>query len=570
MRRAALYNGGAVGSPKPFWTFRHKLCAVLAALFALLVVWTTLIDETPIVDDQGLPVPTLAVNKDVSGAMIARLPPNGLTRHLVLDVTISEAAARLEVTSGDNPKPQSLDADNRFCSALSTSQLSCHIPIAQKADADIVVRLAPSGSDELHVSALDFRVMRSIRTAPFSADILRWVAICAVLALPVVWLLHHHLAASQWVLVSLSVACLFALQPTFTTLLLGFLLAMYGAGRGMQLKRTRQRAMLAYVVAAAVAFLFIFKYGPDLVYGIFSVPLGLFVFPIGLSYFVIRLIDVQLRWYRQELPDLGVREYLCYQLFLPTVPAGPIETIDQFRARRLLRIRTDDIAYGFGRIVIGLLKELIVADWLLAGLLYDPEQGYYLRAVLDPLATAPSVALIFGLLVFLYAYIDFSSYSDIAIGAGRLFGYQIRENFDWPILARNLSEFWRRWHMSLSGWCMRNLYFQMLLITRSTYLPLFATMIVIGLWHNFTLGWFLWGLHHASALALLDWWANKRRRAPNRRVLARATRPLSTIATMYYISVGYSFVGAHDFATALSLYTKAWAAPVHWLIAGSP
>jgi alginate O-acetyltransferase complex protein AlgI len=385
------------------------------------------------------------------------------------------------------------------------------------------------------------------------------------LTLPVVWLLHRHLAASQWFLVGLSALCLFVLQPAFTVLLLGFLLAMYAAGRSMQLRQTRQRAMLAYVVAAAVAILFIFKYGSDLVYGIFSVPLGVFVFPLGLSYFVIRLIDIQLRWYRQELPDVGVREYLCYQLFLPTIPAGPIETIDQFRARRLLRISAEDIAYGVGRIVIGLLKKVIVAEWLIAALLYDPEQGYYVRAALDPLATAPSVALMFGLLVFAYAYMDFSSYSDIAIGAGRLYGYQIRENFDWPILARNLSEFWRRWHMSLSGWCMRNLYFQMLLITRSTYLPLFATMIAIGLWHNFTLGWFLWGLHHACALALLDWWANKRRRAPKRPILARATRPLSTIATVYYIGAGYSFVGAHDFATAFSLYIKSWIAPVHWL-----
>jgi alginate O-acetyltransferase complex protein AlgI len=341
---------------------------------------------------------------------------------------------------------------------------------------------------------------------------------------------------------------------------------MYFIGRMRSTVESRRRRFLLAQIATAVFFLFILKYGPDIYYGIFSIPLGSVIFPLGLSYFVIRLIDVQLRLHRGELRDVRFREYLCYQLFLPTIPAGPIETIDEFRKKRLDRIRADDIAYGLARILIGLAKKLLVADWIIAGALYDPDKGYYFAAALDPSTATATTSLVYVALTFFYAYVDFSAYSDIAIGASRLFGYRIRENFNWPLLSRNLQDFWRRWHMSLAGWCMRNLYFQMLLVTRSSYLPLLVTMIAIGLWHNFTLGWFLWGLHHACALIFLDWWTSKSRKRRNSQWRDALSRPFSTLFTVYYVSVGYAFVGAHDFPTAVTLYGRAAVAPVEWLL----
>ena len=530
---------------------------LLAALLLYLAAWTALVNETPLVGAPGA--------SHSLGATTVRLTSNGSVRHLALDLRVSGSAARLILRGSTSDFPEPLDGNTRFCRwIVETAAFDCHLPVVQGAQ-DITVTVEPVGDVAIAVDRLDFRVIRSIRTAPYSNGLLVWLGVALLGALPIAWLLHRRLAASQWFMIALSTGFLLALEPVFTAIVLGFLIAMFRTGEALQRASTDRRRMLVALLLGAVLFLFIFKYGSDIFYGIFSVPLGAYLFPLGLSYFVIRLIDTQLRWYRKELRDVGIREYLYYQLFLPTLLAGPIETIDDFRSKRLTHIGRDDVAYGVGRIVIGIAKKLVIAEWLIASALYDPEKGYYSTATLDPAAATPTTTLIFGALVFAYAYVDFSAYSDIAIGAGRLFGHRIRENFDWPILARNLREFWRRWHMSLSGWCMRNLYFQMLLVTRSTYLPLVATMAAIGLWHDFTLGWMFWGFHHACALCFLHWASERTRHMPKGMWAARLSAPISTMLTMGYVSIGYSFVGARDFSTAMALYLKAWSAPFYWI-----
>lgn len=527
-------------------------------MFACLVAWTALINETPLVRS-----PSVATH--AGGATSVRLVSNGSVRHLALDLAVSGAAVRLRLHGAPSDFPEPLDGSARFCHwRVVGAAFACHLPVVQGAQ-DITVTVEPAAGAAIAVDHLDFRVLRSARATSNADGLLLWLGVAILAALPIAWRLHRRLAISQWFLIALSVGFLVALEPGFTAILLCFLVAMYQAGQALQSAADNRRPLLIALLLAAVMFLFVFKYGPDVFYGIFSIPLGAYLFPLGLSYFVIRLIDTQLRWYRKELRGVGIREYLCYQLFLPTLLAGPIETIDDFRSKRLTQIDRDDIAYGVARIIIGIGKKLVVAEWLIGGALFDPEQGSYATAALEPSAATPTSALIFGALMFAYAYVDFSAYTDIAIGASRLFGYRIRENFDWPILARNLREFWRRWHMSLSGWCMRNLYFQLLLVTRSTYLPLLVTMVAIGLWHDFTLGWFLWGLHHAFALCFLHWLSNRAPRVPSESWLVRLTAPVSTVVTMGYISIGYSFVVVHDFATAATLYLRAWAAPLYWL-----
>jgi alginate O-acetyltransferase complex protein AlgI len=543
---------------RPSSALSTKLGLFLAALFLCLAAWTALVNETPVVSLPG-------VARHSLGATTVRLTSNGYLRHLALELAVSGPAVRLRLQGSASSFPEPLDGNTRFCRwIVETTAFTCHLPVVQGAQ-DITVAVEPVGDAAIAVNRLDFRVLRSIRTAPYSNGLLVGLGVVLLGALPIAWLLQPRLAASQWFMIALSTGFLLALEPAFTVIVLGFLVAMYQAGQTLQGAAIQRRRMLIVLLLGAVLFLFVFKYGPDIFYGIFSVPLGAYLFPLGLSYFVIRLIDTQLRWYRKELRDVGIREYLCYQLFLPTLLAGPIETINDFRSKRLTRIGRDDFAYGAGRIVIGIAKKLVIAEWLIASALYDADKGYYFAATLDPSATTPTTALIFVALVFAYAYVDFSAYSDIAIGAGRLFGHRIRENFDWPILARNLREFWRRWHMSLSGWCMNNLYFQLLLVTRSTYLPLLATMVAIGLWHDFTLGWLLWGIHHACALCFLHWASERTRRVPKYTWPVRLTGPISTVLTMGYISIGYSFVAAHDFSTATALYLKAWIAPLYWI-----
>lgn len=156
----------------------------------------------------------------------------------------------------------------------------------------------------------------------------------------------------------------------------------------------------------------------------------------------------------------------------------------------------------------------------------------------------------------IYAYLDFSAYSDIAIGTSRMLGYRICENFNFPILASNIREYWKRWHMSLSNWAFRNIYFPTLVQTRNSYLPLFLTMLVIGLWHAFSLSWFAWAVHHAAGMSIV---AVFQKRYPaisrnNNRVL----HVICVAATVIYASMGFVFVYLDDFSVAVQLYANYW------------
>jgi alginate O-acetyltransferase complex protein AlgI len=107
---------------------------------------------------------------------------------------------------------------------------------------------------------------------------------------------------------------------------------------------------------------------------------------------------------------------------------------------------------------------------------------------------------------------DFSAYSDIAIGASRLFGIRIMENFDFPILAQNIANFWQRWHMTLGRWCQSYVYMPMIGLTRNPYIAVYCTWLAIGLWHAGSLNWVFWGLYHGTGVAIFVAWGRFKRR----------------------------------------------------------
>jgi alginate O-acetyltransferase complex protein AlgI len=273
---------------------------------------------------------------------------------------------------------------------------------------------------------------------------------------------------------------------------------------------------------------------------------------LGVSYVVIRLIDTLLRWHRGEHRDVWLADFLAYVLFPATLPAGPIQTIDQFRGGRLARISSADVAAGLSRLLLGAAKKIVVADYLLAQALFKPG-GLFERSTMDPGTSSWPVLAATLLTSFLYAYADFSAYSDMAIGLGRLYGHRIPENFNWPVLASSLRDFWRRWHMTLSSWCMRNIYFPLVLGTRRIYQPLFAVMLAVGLWHAFAASWFAWALHHGAGLTILAVLERHRRSA---KASARLRRAMGTAGTIAFVVAGHAFVLCGDFPTGLHIYAR--------------
>jgi len=417
------------------------------------------------------------------------------------------------------------------------------------------------------LQGVDVRVLRESHGG--EAALAPWSRIFLLLGLllPVIWLTHRWRALSQWILVGAALAFLAMVDWRYALVLAGFLVANHWFCTRFLSVRGRYRLVVSSVLVALL-FLVSFKYFYPQLGEIFADPGGFgLLLPLGISYFVIRLIDVQLKWYRGDLRETGLREYLSFILFPATIPAGPIHTLPKFHEDRLERISVRDVGEGAGRIAIGVFKKLVLADFFIAEALYGAE-GLYDQAVLTPFTAAEPVLLGFLCLALLYVYLDFSAYSDIAIGLSRVLGYRMVENFNWPILARNMRDFWTRWHMSLSGWCMRNIYMPVMIQTKNFTYPTYAVMVTIGLWHSLTLSWLFWGLHHASGINLVRWFQEKRKGRRLGGVAGHAGRAVGVALTFLFASAAHAFTQVHDIGTAVIVYVRFWLSLVTWPLKG--
>ncbi len=226
--------------------------------------------------------------------------------------------------------------------------------------------------------------------------------------------------------------------------------------------------------------------------------------PLGLSFFTLQslsvFIDIQkIHLYKLEFKHLNPLHYFLYLMMFPKVIAGPIarygDIIIQLKG---INVDINQISSGIGRFVTGLAKKTIIADQL----------APMVNAVFELNAselTTPYAWL--GLIGFsLQLYFDFSGYTDMALGIGQMLGLQLPENFDFPYLATSITNFWRRWHISLSNW-FRDYLFYPLERYRSgksnlwRYLDVLIVFLATGLWHGITINFVFWGLIHGVAIA---------------------------------------------------------------------
>ena len=163
---------------------------------------------------------------------------------------------------------------------------------------------------------------------------------------------------------------------------------------------------------------------------------------------------------------------------------------------------------------------------------------------------------------FVYYYLDFSSYSDIAIGGSRLFGFRICENFNFPLFAASIGEFWQRWHMSLAQWCQSYVYMPLIGLTRNPYTALYATMLTIAMWHGASLNWFFWGIYHATGIVVFQKWVKLRRKhhlfVPTRKFDKWVITAGGCVITFAFVATSYIFLATIRFGgyAALRLFVK--------------
>lgn len=362
------------------------------------------------------------------------------------------------------------------------------------------------------------------------------------LAVAVNWLLPPA-RRPLWITV-VSVAFVVSLDPLGALPLLGGVVLVWLLRKPIATSDAVGHGLVVALIVAAVAYLGYFKYLPPLLSLFDDGPARRVAVPLGISFITFRLIHYIIETRRGTLPDHGLWDYLSWGSLFTVWTAGPIERIDHFLANREVRPSAQMFAEGLTRIILGLGKKFVIGMQLVPMLFGDVSSGEGLIATLPDLSTVE--AWRFLILSFFLFYLDFSAYSDIAIGSSRLLGLGIMENFNWPILAPNPVVYWKRWHMTLSGWCQSYVYLPVLSLTRNPYMAVFAAFVCIGLWHAGNWNWLAWGLYHASMVALFQTWTRYRRK----RRWTVFDRPWLTypgiLLTICYTSVAQAFTIIQD------------------------
>jgi len=293
-----------------------------------------------------------------------------------------------------------------------------------------------------------------------------------------------------------------------------------------------------------------------------AAPWTAIILPIGISFFTFQkisyLIDV---WQKRAAPPENFWHYLLFVICFPQLIAGPIvrfhDIADQLKSRSH---KLESVFEGSSRFLIGLGKKVLIANPL--ALVADTIFGLGTE-------TLPCHYAWLGIICYaMQIYFDFSGYSDMAIGLGRILGFSFPENFNNPYIARNITEFWRRWHMTLSEWMKLYLYIPLggnRLGTLRTYLNLWIVFILSGLWHGASWNFIAWGAFHGFFLVADKLFLQK--------ISLKLPKLISITTTFVIVLFGWVLFRANNFPEALAyagqmLNFSDFGEPHHWMLTG--
>ena len=279
------------------------------------------------------------------------------------------------------------------------------------------------------------------------------------------------------------------------------------------------------------------------------------ILPLGISFYTFRTLSYTIDVYRRKIePCTSLLDYALFVTFFPTMVAGPI-----VRAAELLpqlahsvTLNSYRVMSGFRSFVIGFFLKVFVADRI----------AIFTDYVLGNVAVFNSLTVWLAVLGYtIQLYCDFAGYSMMAIGAAKAIGYEVPENFDFPYLSKNIADFWKRWHITLSNWIRDYVYISLGGNRKGqvrTYLNLLLAMSLCGLWHGAAWTFVFWGLFHGLALALHRGWMawRGRRETQTDNGSSSFSRFLGRIATLLTVVVGWVFFRADGFNNALFILGK--------------
>ena len=335
-----------------------------------------------------------------------------------------------------------------------------------------------------------------------------------------------------------------------------------GKGIARSDRQGLRKGLLALSVALDIGLLIYFKY-TNFFIGIVNGLSGhhwldfqnIFL-PVGISFFVFQSISYTADIYRRRIEPLGMWiDYIFFLSFFPQLVAGPIvrarDFIPQIR-QNPLTVTREMFGTGIFLILSGLFKKAIISDYI--------SLNFVDRVFDDPLLYSGFENLM-GLYGYaLQIYCDFSGYSDMAIGIALLLGFHFNKNFDSPYKSATITEFWRRWHISLSSWLKDYLYISLGGNRKGhlrTYLNLIVTMLLGGLWHGAAWRFVLWGGWHGASLAVHKWFMAH---VPGFKAqgadMPRWRRIIGIVVTFHVVCFGWIMFRASDLQTARNMLSQ--------------
>ena len=400
---------------------------------------------------------------------------------------------------------------------------------------------------------------RSFTASDFFVDLPFWAELAVIVV--VYRLLPPQRAAKEVALLACSIGMLLVL-PRFDLKALAMFVALcagtYGCGRLLNGGQTFQspRARRALATAGVLLIVFVlafFKY--TFVQRLFlpgkSFPASAgtqVFFLMGISYSSFKAMHFVIESYKKSIKEWSFLTFLNYMLFFPSFMSGPINRYNHFCQHSALARNSplaEDLRGGLERIIHGLFKKTVLTVILLP---------WTLPQLRTPLAEMSWSQVVLGLYAYaLYFYLDFSGYTDLAIGTARLLGFGLPENFNYPFLKKNIQQLWVNWHISLTSWLTDYLYWP--LVRRGwtykclqqrpallSYLAIVVTFLVCGAWHGNTLSFLFWGLYHGLGIVTVNQyqrWKRQTRSARLRRYFASGfSRGWGAVLTFNYYAAG--------------------------------
>ena len=338
----------------------------------------------------------------------------------------------------------------------------------------------------------------------------------------------------------------------------------YSVGRGLAKARTPKirKLLLLTSIFVNLGFLGFFKYFNFFVDSFVSAfsALGVtlnspslsLILPVGISFYTFQTLSYTIDVYRRKLdPTTDIVAFAAYVGFFPQLVAGPIERainlLPQFQKTR--KFNYSESVNGLQQILWGMFKKIVIADRCaeIANLVFSHPSRY------------TGSALIFGVILFSFQiYGDFSGYSDIAIGTARLFGFNLMKNFAFPYFSRDIAEFWRRWHISLTTWFRDYLYIPLggsRVGVRKKIRNIFIVFLTSGFWHGASWSFVIWGTIHAIYYLPLQIFDRHRK---NIQIVAKARlfpsflEVINMLGTFTLVAFGWIFFRAENIDHAVS------------------